>query len=190
MSKKKLSEIGKILRCPIAHSENPKIPMMRVIYHGDIDRLSGIVNFWNASWERLEYSPSWDRYELRPGDTVLVFNGMKERVGICGFVADSGTRALTATSLCVIRPDNVDPVWLFHRLRTMRKSLLSLYQAKRSIGYISMGDLGELEIEMPAEGDVRSVNEIWRKVVDQWRENRKLIDEIDSIFVGRSGVVE
>lgn len=190
MSKKKLAEICKIIRCPIAHTENPKIPMMRVIYHGDIDRQSGIVNVGDAALERLEYSHSWGRYELRPGDTVLVFNGMRERVGICGFVINGDTKAFTATSLCVIRTADVDPVWLFHRLRTMRESLLSLYQAKKSIGYISMKDLGALEIEMPAEDDVRSVNEIWRKVVDQWRENRKLMEEIDSILVGRSGIVD
>lgn len=178
MNRIRLGEVSKIIRFPLAHSDDPKCPEFRVIYHGDIDRISGIVNIAEAARERLACPGSMRLYLLRPGDTVMVFNGMKEKAGICGFVVDNDASAVPATSLCVIRPNDIDSVWLFHRLRTMRERLMALFREKKSIGYISMKDLGSLEIESPVEDTVKSINEIWKASVDRWHESRRIMGEI------------
>lgn len=179
MGKVRLSEIAKLIRAPVFHADDELMPECRVVYHRSISLEAGIVDVASAPWERLDLKRlPLSRYRLLPGDTVMVFNGVKDRVGICGLFIDDCKRTVPATSLCAIRPTHIDPVWLFHRLRNMRTSLMELFKEKKAQGYIPMRDLGAVEIEIPATADVQAVNGIWKLNVEKWRESRRLLEEI------------
>lgn len=163
-----------------------------VITLDDIDPYSGIVDVSGATCCKLSRQPRGSQYELRPGDIVMGYNGAISTIGKCGFMLEEDTGAVSASNIFLIRPDGIDPKWLFYRLRQMEDRLkkMACLGKNRASWFLPIEKLGEIRLPEPSASIVKEVNdlfgEIRKKSVQREETAREMIavaQEIDRIIM-------
>lgn len=138
----------------------------RVITLYDIDPCSGLVKVAGARREKISRVVEGSQYELRQGDIVLTHNGAPSTIGVCGYVEENGTCAVPASTLALVRPDGIDPVWLFFRLRQM-ESCFRKAASERSTGgtwFLPIERIADSMLTEPSAETVKAVNEVFDRI--------------------------
>lgn len=176
----KLKDISQILRAHWRRSQTGKGFDLAVATSDDIDPASGLVDLRKARRGLLLGKGCDYRYQLETGDTIMAFNGAEDKVAIPGYVEVSDIPAVPALNMCVIKPGDVDPVWLFWRLRKAGKALkaIAVKTENRATWFLRMEKLEELDIQEPHPGEIEKVNAIFSEIMELSRERERIAGEM------------
>lgn len=155
----------------------------RVITQYDIDPCSGLVNVAGARHEKISRAVEGSQYELKQGDIVLTHNGAPSTIGKCGYVVDNGTCAVPTSTMALVRPGGIDPVWLFFRLRQMEDRLkeMACLGKNGASWFLPLEKLGEIRLAEPSASIVKEVNDLFGEIREKSVQRGELADEMGEL---------
>ena len=121
---------------------------------------------------------------LREGDLLLTCKGSLQSLGKVGIVTQCGDNWLPSQTFYLIRTECIDPIWLFHYLRSPRAlNYLRSNISGTSIPQIRVADIAALPIPIPNEEMLASVHAVHRQALKLLQKIDKLRDELDGLLV-------
>lgn len=129
---------------------------------------------------------------LRPGDILLVCKGSLQSLGKVGLVTESEDNWLPSQTFYLIRSESLDPVWLFHYLRSPRAAdYFRAHISGTSIPQIQAADIAALPVPLPDEESLEAVLAVHKKALRLAGKIGKLQAELENLlrepFGGQSG---
>lgn len=120
---------------------------------------------------------------LREGDLLLTCKGSLQSLGKVGIVTQCGDNWLPSQTFYLIRTECIDPIWLFHYLRSPRAlNYLRSNISGTSIPQIRVADIAALPIPIPNEEMLASVHAVHRQALKLLQKIDKLRDELDGLL--------
>lgn len=144
------------------------------------------------------------KHFLQANDILCAHVGMPDTIGSVGFVIKAAEDAVAARSLCILRPRNIDPVWLYYFLRepaaweralsnsTLRKeeynekfsamkqnSGLKRYGRPSSVQHLTSADIKEICFYPPSERDIKTINTLHKTILDQTIQIQGICEDMD-----------
>ncbi len=131
--------------------------LCREVTASDIDALTGLAELDRDEAVELKHTARGEKYLLRENDIVFVFAGVERSLALTGLITSHEEPALPGRSLCVIRAHDIDPVWLFYRLR-MRQTRRELAKmASRTVSptlTINLEELRQAKFAFPSPREI------------------------------------
>lgn len=119
---------------------------------------------------------------LRPGDILIVCKGSLQSLGKVGLVRDCEENWLPSQTFYLIRTDGMDPVWLFHYLRTDEaQRYFKTHSSGTSIPQIQVADIAAMTVPVPDEAALEKVRDLHGRALKLYRKMRKLNDEAEDL---------
>ena len=120
---------------------------------------------------------------LREGDLLLTCKGSLQSLGKVGIVTQCGDNWLPSQTFYLIRTECIDPIWLFHYLRSPRAlNYLRSNISGTRIPQIRVADIAALPIPLPNEELLASVHAVHRQALKLLQKIDKLRDELDGLL--------
>ena len=146
-------------------SPEPSRPLYEVTL-ADIDEM-GFVTQASRLIDNAAPLPRARRLALlRPGDILIACKGSLQSLGKVGLITQCGTDWLPNQTFYLIRSESIDPLWLFHYLRSPQaQNYLKVRSSGTSVPQIQIGDIAAMGIPVPTEDDLHRVHELHASLI-------------------------
>ena len=115
---------------------------------------------------------------LREGDILIVCKGALQSLGKVGFVTRNDSDWLPSQTFYLIRTEGMDPIWLFHYLRSEEaQNYFRTHSSGTSIPQIQVADIAAMRIPVPDEDALELVHVLHAKALKLERKLAKLRQE-------------
>lgn len=119
---------------------------------------------------------------LRAGDILIVCKGSLQSLGKVGLVTACQENWLPSQTFYLIRTDGMDPIWLFHYLRSDdAQTYFKTHSSGTSIPQIQVADIAAMGIPVPDEATVEKVHAFHAQALKLQRKMTRLRDEAEAL---------
>lgn len=119
---------------------------------------------------------------LREGDILIVCKGALQSLGKVGYVTQCENDWLPSQTFYLIRAEGMDPVWLFHYLRSEEaQNYFRAHSSGTSIPQIQVADIAAMRIPVPDEHALERAHALHAKALKLERRLAKLRQEAEAL---------
>lgn len=125
------------------------------------------------------------KFFLRVNDLVFTFGGTDATLCAVGLVTEEiPDFVIPGRALCIIRPESIDPVWLFYYLRRNRGRLVAELAPEPAGGrkktqFLSLETVRKLEIRQPSDREIEGVNIAHKEIMAETAKIREALSKVD-----------
>lgn len=128
---------------------------------------------------------------LRTGDILIVCKGSLQSLGKVGLVTECQEDWLPSQTFYLIRTDGMDPIWLFHYLRSDEaQAYFKTHSSGTSIPQIQVADIASMSIPVPDEAAVEKIHALHAQALKLQRKMARLRDETEALRQKASALLQ
>lgn len=173
----RLDECATLVRGQMLPAKNPHetAHVYREVVLTDIDEF-GLISSASRILDNAPHLPrSREVALLKKNDILLSCKGSLLSLGRVGIVTESMPNWLPNQTFYLIRTELVDPIWLFHFLRSRTaQEYFQAHGSGTSVPQIKVGDLSALRVPVPGEEELKDVHRVHDDILKSVRKIQKL----------------
>lgn len=184
----KLGEIVDVIRCQLPRQRTGGAVgwvLCREVTQTDFELISGLVDDVSENvWVEINPKGKQRKYLIQNGDVLFSFRGTESTLGQVGlYIGQDEEFAVCGQSLCILRPKNVDVLWLYHFLRKyeIRKKLVTMALGNRLMT-INLSSLRDISMEMPTDNEILMIHEKHTRILEIHEQMGRLKIELNSLM--------
>lgn len=183
--------------------------LFREILPGNINPATGFVDASGATIMEIPLSGKAQKGILQLNDIVCAHVGLRAKLGKTGLVVKDSPIAMPGGSLCIVRCEKLDPIWLFYYLKRRAAWQNALAAADRQKQYnktkihagnatggsrtnprptsvmsLSIEDIRHMEIRLPAQAEIDGINAAHQEILAHDEKMRQAARQIEEIIGG------
>ncbi len=159
---------------PVLHPGQPGHAYREVVLT-DIDSSGFVCTASRLVEGTPRLSPQRELAILRRNDILLSVKGSLASLGTVGLVADCGQGWLPSQTFYLIRPESIDPLWLFYFLRSSSaQNYLKSHSSGTTVPQIKVSDLYAMPVPVPEEAKLKEIRKLHAKMLKLVGKFRKL----------------
>jgi len=163
--------------------------VLREITLKELDPMTGFIDRFGGALV-MKKSGIKSKYIIQPNDIVFAYRGSRNSIGKVGFadkyilpnkIMDTSTNAhstkhiqtyaITSASLCIIRPFNIDAIWLYYFLQKISVQELLCSKASGShLLTLNIENIRNTPIQIPNQEEVEFVNKEFNAIALEMEE--------------------